>query len=205
MPEVQVELVGASPWDFESIFVDIESNSIDFLEGLLSANHGEEKQTLLDRVQSVVDALPEREADFVELYFFRHLTQTEIAGVFRVSQPTVCYRLQRATDRIRFVLSLPNISSADIRRGVGSYLKDPDDLEIMVKMVETTCQSAVAKQLGVSQGLVRHRFMRTIKYLEGFEELRPFVDLFRKVSKNLNKLREVRRSTDLGYITTLVD
>ena len=61
-------------------------------------------------VRELMADLPLREADFVELYFFNHKTQTDIAEIFKVSQPTVCYRLQRATARIRFVLSLPDIS-----------------------------------------------------------------------------------------------
>ena len=58
-----------------------------------------ERENQLTRVRGVLDRIPPREADFVELYFFRRLRQTAIADIFNVSQPTVCYRLQRAAAR----------------------------------------------------------------------------------------------------------
>ena len=33
-------------------------------------------------------------------------------------------------------------------------------------MYQTTCQSEAAKQMGISQGKVRHRFIRTIEKME---------------------------------------
>jgi DNA-directed RNA polymerase specialized sigma24 family protein len=123
----------------------------------------------LKRVRRVLHLIPDREADFVHLYHFLRLKQTEIADIFRVSQPTVCYRLQRAALRIRFLLSLPEIEDGELEAVLEEILADPLDIEIMLLMHETTCQSEVAKRLGVSQGLVRHRFIRTIEKM-GWEQ-----------------------------------
>ena len=144
------------------------------------------------RIKSFLDMIPRREADFVELYYFQHMKQTDIANLFCVTQPTVCYRLQRASARIKFLVELPNLTVEQIQADLEEVLVDPLDVKIMVQMFQTTCQSEVAKNLGVSQGLVRHRFIRSIKRLDndGYEEL---VGVYRKISKNLNILREVQR------------
>ena len=138
-------------------------DNIEFLEQVLAEEPSEESFRNLERVREIMEDLPAREADFVDLYFFNHKTQTDIAEIFKVSQPTVCYRLQRATARIRFVLSLPEVTEDEMEEALAGFLTDPEDVQIMLLMWETTCQSAVAKRLQVTQGKVRHRFMRSTK------------------------------------------
>jgi len=125
----------------------------------------------IEVIRGIMESLPAREADFVDLYFFRRKKQTEIAFIFDCSQPTVCYRLQRATARIRFLLDLPKVEEKELLRDMRAFLKDDLDVQIMHLMWLTTCQSEAAKRLGVSQGLVRHRFMRSIKRMRSFIEV----------------------------------
>ncbi|MBD3261308.1 MAG: hypothetical protein GF334_06420 [Candidatus Altiarchaeales archaeon] len=76
----------------------------------------------------------------------------------------------------------------------------------MVLMFETTCQSEVAKRMGVSQGLVRHRFIRSIDKMKNVSGMEKYVRLFNFVSQNLNILREVRRSSqEPNEITYIID
>lgn len=148
----------------------------------------------LEKVRAIMDMIPPREADFIELYFFKRLKQTTIAEIFNVSQPTVCYRLLRATERIKFLLAIPDLGCDMIRAKVSEVIKDPVDIEIMVLMQKTTCQSEVAKTIGRSQGYVRHRFIRSIKKIkekpEGMEDI---IKLFELVAGNSNIRREVKR------------
>lgn len=148
----------------------------------------------LEKVRAIMDMIPSREADFIELYFFKRLKQTTIAEIFNVSQPTVCYRLLRATERIKFLLAIPDMNCENIRTKVSEVIKDPVDVEIMVLMQKTTCQSEVAKMIGRSQGYVRHRFIRSIKKIkekpDGMEDI---IKLFDLVASNLNIRREVQR------------
>ena len=153
----------------------------------------EEAQVRLDRVLKIMEDLPPREADFIDLYYFRRLKQTDIAAIFGVSQPTVCYRLQRAAARIHFLSQMPVIEDEVMRGELMDLLHDPQDVEIMVLMKETTCQSEVAKRLGVSQGLVRHRFIRSLGRMRGVEGFEKYVTLFNFIASNLNILREVQR------------
>lgn len=159
-----------------------------------SATMSEERQRQLEKVKFIIESLPPREADFIELYYFLNLKQTDIAVIFGVSQPTVCYRLQRATARIQFQLSLPDIDPKVMHKDLKGFLADPLDVEIMKQMFETTCQSEVASNLNVSQGLVRHRFIRSIKKMKENMTMHVYAKTFELISKNLNILREVQRN-----------
>jgi DNA-directed RNA polymerase specialized sigma24 family protein len=184
--------------------VSIDHN-IEFLEQILSEEPSEESARNLERVREVMDGLPPREADFIQLYFFQHKTQTDIAEIFKVSQPTVCYRLQRATKRVRFVLSLPNVTEEELEGVLGSFLSDPEDVRIMLLMFETTCQSAVARRLEITQGKVRHRFMRSTKRMRDLPEMEKYAQIFTAISDNLNMLREVKRPERENRINYVVD
>lgn len=154
----------------------------------------DESEVQVEMVRKVLDRLPPREADFVELYFFKKIRQTTIASMFNVSQPTICYRLQRAAARIKYLLSLPELAPGELEKAMRGVLSDEMDIRIMVGMADTTCQSEVAKSLGVSQGLVRHRFFRTLNRLKALDGMEKYVLLFQAVADNLNIMREVYRA-----------
>lgn len=191
------------PKELEARFFTLQ-DPIDFLEKYLQHDSEEDPGRSMDRVQEILKGLPGREADFVTLYFVYHKTQTDIAAIYRVSQPTVCYRLQRATKRIRFVLQLPPYTEEDLRKIMSSFLS-PSDVEIMVYMYQTTCQSAVAKRLGLTQGKVRHRVIRAIRLMEREEHLKPYADAFKLISSHLNYLREIKRASDPHRVEYVID
>ena len=190
------------PVDIETRFSN--EHSLSNLDSVFT-EPDEENLVLMERVSEIMETLPPREADFIDLYFFRHLKQTAIAMIFNVSQPTVCYRLQRATARIQFILQLPRIETSLLKKDLQGFLSDPLDVDIMLYMYKTTCQSEVAKRLGVSQGLVRHRFIRTIKRMGDNEKMSFYADLFQNISENLNILREVQRVPNGDQVIHYVD
>lgn len=191
MPSIWADCRTVDPSELESRVST--ADNLEFLEQVLSEEHSEEALRNLDRIREIMRELPAREADFVELYFFNHKTQTDIAEIFKVSQPTVCYRLQRATARIRFVLSLPDVAEGEMLSALEGFLGDAEDVQIMLRMYETTCQSAVAKAMGITQGKVRHRFMRSTKRMLEHPQMEKFAKIFRAIAENLNILREVDR------------
>jgi len=178
------------PSEMESRFA--EEDGLSYMESIFTEPTDEDLERI-ELVKDVMESLPPREADFVELYYFRKLRQTDIAAIFNVSQPTVCYRLSRAADRIRFLLHLPDVDKARMQKELTGFLSDPLDVQIMLLMWETTCQSEAAKQLGVSQGLVRHRFLRSVTRMRDHDKFLRYVELFDYISANLNILREVQR------------
>ena len=190
------------PVDIETRFSN--EHSLSNLDSVLT-EPDEENLVLMERVAEIMEPLPPREADFIDLYFFRHLKQTAIAMIFNVSQPTVCYRLQRATARIQFILQLPRIEVLMLKADLQGFLSDPLDVEIMLYMYKTTCQSEVAKRLGVTQGLVRHRFIRAVKRMKGHDELGALAQMFDTISENLNILRDVKRPSWDSRLTHVID
>lgn len=178
------------PSDIETRFST--EDSLAYMDSIFTEPTDEDLEQIKD-IEAVLDKLPPREADFVELYFFKHKKQTDIAHIFGVSQPTVCYRLQRATQRIRFLLELPDIDPKKLRKDLKGFLTDPIDIEVMLGMYDTKCQSSVAKRLKVSQGFVRHRFIRTIDRLVAVPTMGHYASLFTVISQNLSVLREIRR------------
>jgi len=177
---------------------------MEFLQNVLD-DEREDCEASLERVREIMDDLPDREADFVDLYFFFHKTQTDIADIFKVSQPTVCYRLQRATERIRFLLSLPDVTIEEMETAMCGFLSDPEDVKIMVKMYRTTCQSEVASQLGITQGKVRHRFMRSTKRMQDNPKMSKYAEIFGAIAGKLNIRREVQRPAWESKVAYVVD
>jgi len=180
------------PNDMERFFSEEDTLGNISITG--SETLSEQSAAQVDVVRKMLDRLPPREADFVELYFFKKIRQTTIAALFNVSQPTICYRLQRAAARIKYLLSLPELAPGELEDAMRRVLSDDMDIHIMVGMAETTCQSEVAKSLGVSQGLVRHRFFRTLNRLKALNGMEKYVTLFQAVADNLNIMREVYRA-----------
>jgi len=163
--------------------------------GTIFTDPDDDDLQVIDRVRKILDRIPVIEADFIDLYFFRHIRQTDIAAIFGVSQPTVCYRLQRAIQRIKYLLEVPKIEPCALRSDLKRFFTDPLDVEILILMYETTCQSETAKRMNVTQGFVRHRFIRSTQRMSSHPSMHFYGEIFTTVSDNLNLLREVQRST----------
>jgi DNA-directed RNA polymerase specialized sigma24 family protein len=191
-----------SAMDPDAVFS--EEDSLAFF-GSVFTEPDEDDLKMMEKVRTMLDLLPPVEADFVEMYFFWHIKQTDIASIFGVSQPTVCYRLYRAIDRIKFLLTLPKVDTDKMRADLSRFMSDPMDIDIMMYMYETTCQSESAKRLKVSQGLVRHRFIRSIKKMQAFESMQLYSSIFAMIASNLNIMREVRRRRSSSRIDCVID
>lgn len=175
------------------------------------------------QIAPLLDRIPEREADLIQLYFIAGKRQADIAEIFGVTQAAVSYRLDRGVKRIQFLLSIPTVSEEELRRDLPAVFPasspcpkcktgdcSPEtcsvcagsgsisiDVEILVGMWATTCQSEVATMLGLTQGRVRHRFFKAVRVLdkavEAHEHLGPYHKIFRAISsKKFNILREVK-------------
>lgn len=150
-----------------------------------------------NQVKPLLDKIPEREADIVYLYYILKKKQADIAEIFGVTQAAISYRLDRGIQRIRFLLSIPQVTEEEMRQDLpGVPLKDID-VNILVGMWQTTCQSEVASRLGLTQGRVRHRFFVAVRTLEKKAQEDPEFMKYHRVfsaiaSKRFNILREVK-------------
>jgi hypothetical protein len=148
------------------------------------------------KIMPLLDRIPDREADLIILYYVRKKRQAEIAAIFDVTQAAISYRLDRGIQRIKFLLSIPTVTEEDLREDLAAIF-DPIDINILVGMWQTTCQSEVATKLQLTQGRVRHRFFKAVEVLKAAAErdsrFEPYHCIFSSISsKNFNILRAVQ-------------
>lgn len=67
------------------------------------------------RVAPLLDRIPDKEADLIYLYFIQRKRQLDIATIFGITQAAVSYRLERGIQRIKFLLSIPQITEEELR------------------------------------------------------------------------------------------
>jgi hypothetical protein len=140
---------------------------------------------------SLLDRIPPLELEAIHLYFGRdRLTQEEIATRQRTSQPTVQYRIQRGLRRFKFLLSIPQVTEAELRRDLPE-LFGPMDVEVLICMWQTTCLAEVGRRLGVPN--LRHRFTNAVRALQeaAYSKFEPYAKLFRAIERQPNMFRRV--------------
>lgn len=147
------------------------------------------------RVAPLLDRIPEREADLIYLYYVCKKRQADIAEIFDVTQAAISYRLDRGIQRLKFLLAIPAVTEGELRQDLRE-LFEQIDVDILVGMWQTTCQSEVANTLQLTQGRVRHRFFKAVGKLkvaaEYDERFRPYERIFTAISsKKFNILRAV--------------
>jgi predicted transcriptional regulator len=102
------------------------------------------------------------ERDILRLHMQMRKSQTEVAKILGVSQPTVNYRYKRARERLDFMDKLPRVTAGEIREVLYRLGASDQDVEAMVLYVETNSQSEVARRMETSQGAVRHWIHRAL-------------------------------------------
>lgn len=196
-------------WEEEEEVLDEESEQIEEMRRLL------ENQGYRVQLQPLLERIPEREADIIELYFLMGKRQADIAIIFGMTQAAVSYRLARGIKRIKFLLEIPDVTREQMKADLSEVFvnraapgdKNPSavktldgvhiDVMILIHMWETTCQSVVAQQLSLTQGRVRHRFFKAVDKLKeaaaANPKFEPYSAIFSKISaKNFNILKEVQ-------------
>jgi len=151
-----------------------------------------------------LERLPPKEYDLIELYFKRGKRQKDIAVLFGVSQGAISHRIARAKERLQFLKDLPKVSDSLLRSKLRENF-DPVEVDIVFWMVQTTCQSKVAKMVNEKYGLkekqcmtqvkVRHKFYKAIEQLALLGERDALVakihDLTLRIQANPYMLHEV--------------
>lgn len=179
-------------FDEDEMFLDEEEQvSLEAMQDLLDDGNDYESQ-----IAPLLERIPEREADLIHLYFIQRKRQADIAIIFGVTQAAISYRLDRGIQRIKFLLSIPQVTEDELRRDLPEVFSQQIDVDILVGMWSTTCQSEVANQLHLTQGRVRHRFFKAVKTLEKAatdnEKLEPYRKIFSSIAnKNFNIMRAV--------------
>lgn len=118
-----------------------------------------------EAIERYLPRIPAREKDLISLYYRDRMKQEQIARLFGITQAAVSYRLHRGIRRIQFLRTIPELEQDTFTLELGPKFSD-QDLEILWRMYETTCQSAIAKEMNLTQGRVRHRFFRSLSRIK---------------------------------------
>jgi DNA-directed RNA polymerase specialized sigma24 family protein len=158
-------------------------------------------------LEPYLELLPKKEYDLIIMYYVLKKEQKEIAQILRLTQGGVSHRISRAKARLRFLVKVPKFTEEELFQDLKD-LFDELDLTILWGLYETTCQSEVAKRVGMTQSRIRHRFMKNLEALEKVqyaEAYRKYYEAFYLISdNNFNILREIKlpkwASKALDYI-----
>jgi len=157
----------------------------------------------LEDFEPFLKKLPVREVDLINMYYRKQKKQKEIAEFFGVTQGAISHRLSRARKRLSFLRDMPKITG-DIKKDLSPHFS-VFEIDLIVLMVDTTCQSRTSDLLNVkynfsekekmTQVKVRHKFDRFIDRMKKLKRKNPELDLYfkltRYVKKNLYMLHEV--------------
>ena len=153
-----------------------------------------ELDLLRSKYQELSGLLPERELDMIELSILFEKDQTSIGKIFNVSQGDVSYRIKRLKERSRYLQSLPEVDHKQMEEDLTKFL-GKDLTNILMLLLKYTSQSKVGKMLGLSQGKIRHRYIRSLKRIEDICYENPYFliyfDYLNKLQGNYNSLRSL--------------
>ena len=146
-------------------------------------------------LEPYLELLPKKEHDLIIMYYVLKKEQKEIASILRLTQGGVSHRISRAKARLKFLVKVPKFTEEELRQELKDLFPELD-LTILWGLYETTCQSVVAKRVGMTQSRIRHRFMKNLEILEKYKEEQPYdkyYEAFKLISNNnFNILREIR-------------
>lgn len=154
----------ADPDDIEKFFST--EDGLGSIETFSTKIPSKADEKMLQAIREALPYIPKKEADCIELYYLRQMNQVSIAHLFDVSQPTVCYRIRRATERVKHYMNMPKVEDGLFESDMIAIFKDEIDLAVILATKKYMCQSDVSRAIGVSQGFVRHRFFKCLIRLE---------------------------------------
>lgn len=114
------------------------------------------------------------------------LSQTKIAELVGIRQPSVSYCLERALQRLEFLWGIRQHTPARAEPELLKHIKDPIDRDILLEFLRTTSQSAVARKMNMSQGRIRYRVVRSINILRTARS--EYADVYQKVLDHVGLL-----------------
>lgn len=133
--------------------------------GALPTIHEKEGEPLPEAFEERLSQLPDRCRDMLELKFLKGKTQGDIAAMFGLAQPSVSYQIQRAIQRLQYLLTLP--PDEEVEESLKTFFKkEKETLKVMISMYYTTSQSETGRVLKECQSHARTHFLLGLKKME---------------------------------------
>jgi hypothetical protein len=141
--------------------------------GTLEEDEPDKPDTFKLKIAPLLDRLPPKEADMVEMYFLQGKREVDIGEIFGITQAGVAYRLRKAIGRIKWLLSVPPITETDVRTVLPRWGFSAQEVELLALMWLTTNVTEVSRRMGIRQGTGRDRFMTLVTRLRKLADLDP--------------------------------
>lgn len=146
-----------------------------------------------------LDKIPRRELDMICAHHVWRRGQEEIANVYEVTQGDVSYRIKRARERMTLWLKISAIMAEwDLREYLYELGCDVQQIEVVLGIYKTTSQSVCAEALGMTQGNVRHEFLKVRELVQAKlkgdaqdQKSARANDLLELLSNSWNRLRSL--------------
>lgn len=150
----------------------------------------EETRGQLSQVLENMGRISPLEADLLELYLLKGVSQAMLGKIFQYTQPNVHYRINRGIERLRVYVQVSFYSEEELRNRLATFFTDPKDIEVMTLIYFHSSQSLVARMIGESQGKVRYRYLKCIKALENAPSLKDIYITLKKIGDHITLLRK---------------
>lgn len=153
--------------------------------------------------------LPSEEYDFLVLFYLDSVPQRSIGKLFGITQRAVSYRISRAVERLRFLVSIADVDEETMQHDLIAVFADEEAVDIVLRVYRSTNLSEVQRQTGQTFFYVRSRFCSIIERLEQLDttemdveqpelagRLESYLRVLRLVQENfgiLNARNKVRR------------
>jgi len=145
-----------------------------------------DREGQLEELLNLMELLPAKEYEMVRMFYFEQKLQDHIAYIHGCTQAAVSYRIGRAIERLKFLAALPKLPDDEIEALLTPHFGEAD-LAVLMTYRHTASQSKSADQLGISQGRVRHRLIKSVARLEEIAKADP---TFKEVAKLFCMLRD---------------
>jgi predicted DNA-binding protein YlxM (UPF0122 family) len=143
----------------------------------------EESSFSYEDFKPFISRLPKREIDLIDMYYREDKKQKEIAEFFSVTQGAISHRLSRACKRLEFLRDMPKLrgSLRDILKGHFTRF----EIDTILLMIETTCQSKTAFLLNKKYRLAGNDRMTQVKVRHKFDRFMERVDKLKKNNEDM--------------------
>lgn len=138
---------------------------------------------------SIIKFLNAKDRDILFLIFISKKRQNSVQKILRRSQPSLSYDIKRIKERIEFILYLEKVSDIFLNfLQTRQKYYDPEIIDILVLMYNTTSYTHTAHALNIKQILVRYTYEKALKKMIERNDW-DIYEIFSTIRCNKNKLK----------------
>lgn len=152
-----------------------------------------------DEVVPLLDLIPPREADVVELIVLLGKNQKDVAEVLGLTQGGVSYALHRAVYRLHYLARKPKITREEVENHLRPILT-PRQLAVIAEGWDNPSQSSIGARLDHGQGWVNHHHEYALRRVQAWLQSHPEAIEVATIYEHLAWVRDTRAWCSLVYV-----